>query len=160
MSAATVYVKTARGIEELEHRALGLSLITRRLLIQIDGRRTVAQLIHDNARSMDVSAALDELRTHGLIAEPGQEETQTATPASESEDGGSVREALITTAAAVLGDKHAGRIVTKLESISSEDVESLGEVVDSCVRLIRLTIDEAKAEDFRRQAEVILRSRV
>ena len=160
MSAETVYVKTARGIEELEHRALGLSLITRRLLIQIDGRRTVAQLIHDNARSMDVSAALDELRAHGLIAEPGREETQTATPAPRFEDGGSVREALIAMAAAVLGDKHAGRIVTKLQSIPSEDVESLGEVVDSCVRLIRLTIDEAKAEDFRRQAGVILRSRV
>lgn len=152
-------MKTARGIEELEHRALGLSITTRRLLIQIDGRRTVAQLIHDNARSMDVSTALDELRAHGLIAEPGQEGTQAATPAAKPQGGGSTREALIAMSAAVLGDKHSQRIATKLESIDSDDAEYLGEVVDSCVRLIRLTIDEAKAEDFRRQAEVILRSR-
>jgi len=156
VSAETVYVKTARGVEELEHRALGLGMITRRLLIQIDGRRNVAQLIHDNARSMDVSAALDELLAHGLIAEPGQE-TSAAAPAPKA--GGSMRDGLIAMAAAVLGEKHAQRIASKLESLPANDAGSLGEVVDNCVRLIRLTIDEAKAEDFRRQAEVILRSK-
>lgn len=157
MSSDTVFVKTARGLEELEHRALGLGVTTRRLLIQIDGRRSVAQLIHDNAKWMDVSAALDELRTHGLIAEPGQEESQAVAPAATT--GGSLRDALVEMTAAVLGEKHAGRIATKLESVPPDDAESMKEVVEDCVRLIRLTIDEDKAEDFRRQAAVILRSR-
>jgi hypothetical protein len=152
----TVFVKTARGIEELEHRALGLGATTRRLLILIDGHRTVAQLIHDNAGSMDVSSALEELRSHGLIAEQGHEAEQAA-PAS-AKSAGSPRQALTDLARTVLGDKYAERIASKLSALDSDDPDELSQVVDNCVRLIRLTIDENKAEDFRRQADVILRA--
>lgn len=156
MRSDTVFAKTARGVEELESRALGLGLITRRLLIQIDGRRTVDQLIHDNAGSMDVSKELEMLRSHGLIAEPGQ--TEAAGDVAASGANQSMRDALIAMCATVLGDQHVGRIAAKLEGIPVNDAEQLGKVVDSCVRLIRLTIDEDKGEVFRRQAEVILRS--
>jgi hypothetical protein len=151
----TVFTKTPQGLEELESRALGLGPMTRRLLIQVDGRRTVDQLIHDNAGSMDVSAELERLRSRGLIAEPGQAGPKPETPPPGT--GESMREALIAMCATVLGDQHATRIATKLEGIPANDAEQLGQVVDSCVRLIRLTIDEDKGEMFRRQAEVILR---
>jgi hypothetical protein len=160
----TVYAKTARGIEELEHRSLGLGATTRRLLILIDGKRTVAQLVHDNAGSMDVAQALDQLRSHGLIAEVGQESSPATSsapaspPAATADHGGSIRGALIEMCSTVLGEQHASRIATKLESIEDDDIDQFAQAVDKCVRLIRLTIDEDKAEDFRRQAEVILRS--
>lgn len=156
MRSETVFTKTARGVEELENRALGLGMITRRLLIQIDGRRTVAELVHVNAGSMDVSAELEVLCSHGLIAEPGMENAQ-ASPGAATKAAGSMRDALIAMAASVLGDTYAERIAGKLEPLPENDAAALAEVIDSCVRLIRLTIDEDQAEDFRRQAQVILR---
>ena len=158
----TLFVKTERGAAELEHRALGLSATTRRLLILIDGHRSVAELVHDNARSMDVAAALDQLQSLGLIAERGHETsavdkgpadaTAEATHASVS-----LRKALIDMTATVLGEAYAARITAKLEQIP-DSRDDLVKVIDNCARLIRLTIDEGKAEDFRRQAEIILRA--
>lgn len=160
MQSETVFVKTARGIEELEHRSLGLSATTRRLLILIDGQRTVGQLIHDNARSMDVAAALEQLHAHGLVTERGHApapptEAAPAAPAKNADTP--PRVALVEMCKTVLGAQHAERISAKLENIP-DDADELRKAIDNCVRLIRLTIDEGKAEDFRRQAEVILRS--
>jgi hypothetical protein len=54
----------------------------------------------------------------------------------------------------LLGE-HAGRVVARLESGGAGAVE-LGMSVDACYKLIRLTIDEKKAEDFLRRARRIL----
>lgn len=156
MRAELVFTKTARGIEELEHRTVGLGATARRLLILIDGRRNVGELIHDNARSMDVVGTLEQLQSQGLIGEPGA-----TPPATESvaPTGGalSLRHALVEMARSVLGEQHAARVAAKLESLPENDADALGRAIDNCARLIRLTIDEDKAEDFRRQAAVILR---
>lgn len=157
MRSEIAFIKTARGIEELEHRALGLGATTRRLLILIDGQRTVGHLIHENARSMDVASALEQLLSLGLIAERGQLSGAASPPSDSSKSiDGSLRHALVEMATSVLGEQHAARIAAKLEGLPDNAAE-LGKAIDNCVRLIRLTIDEGKAEDFRRQAEIILR---
>lgn len=164
MDSETIFVKTAQGIEELERRTLGVGATLRRLLILINGQRTVAELVHENAGSIDVSSTLEQLRTRGLIVESGQEATATsghapAALADVSTQDVSVRNALIDMARSVLGEQHVERFASKLEGIANEnDADELNAVIDKCVRLIRLTIDEDKAEDFRRQAEVIMRA--
>ena len=156
MRSETVYVKTALGIAEIERRALGLGAMPRRLLILIDGHRAVGQLVHDNSRSMDVAGALEQLLSLGLIAERDLASGVVADVAvSAKATAGSLRHALIEMATSVLGEKHATRIAAKLDGLA-DNADELRKAIDNCVRLIRLTIDEGKAEDFRRQAEIIL----
>ena len=145
--------KTAASVAELERRALGLGMVMRRLLIMVDGHRSVADLMHANAASMDVVATLDQLLALGLIATPaGTRDADMAAEAAQVPD--SPRQALMHMAETLL-DTGAGAVLNKLQHASGERA-ALQPAVDTCVRLIRLTIDENKAADFKRQAEVIL----
>jgi hypothetical protein len=145
--------KTPAGVTELEKRALGLGMAMRRLLIMVDGQRSVADLMHANATSMDVVATLDQLLALGLIAAPTG--TRVADmPAEAAQALGGPRQALMHMAETLLGTG-AGAVLNKLQHASDERA-ALQPAVDACVRLIRLTIDENKAADFKRQAEVIL----
>ncbi|GHD68459.1 hypothetical protein [Jeongeupia chitinilytica] len=69
--ANTVYSKTARGQAEIDARSLGLSARARRLLILIDGRRTLAEIAvilgHDTLPPL-----LAELQAQGCIGTPGE----------------------------------------------------------------------------------------
>lgn len=153
MQPELILGKTAAGVAELEKRALGLGMAMRRLLIMVDGHRSVADLMHANAASMDVVATLDQLLALGLIAAPAG--TRAASMQSDDvQNAGSPRQALMHMAETLLG-AGAGAVVNKLRSAADERAE-LQPAVDACARLIRLTIDENKAADFRRQAEVIL----
>ena len=53
MEATTVFAKTGKGLEEMEKRTDGLNLRNRRVLILIDGKRTV-----DELRSMNTDEQL------------------------------------------------------------------------------------------------------
>ncbi|MCK9367425.1 MAG: hypothetical protein M0P72_09805 [Metallibacterium scheffleri] len=153
MRPELVLGKTAAGVSELDKRALGLGMAMRRLLIMVDGQRSVADLMHANAASIDVVATLDQLLALGLIAAPAG--TRDANmPAEAAQVPGGPRQALMHMAETLLGTG-AGAVFNKLQHASDERA-ALQPAVDACVRLIRLTIDENKAADFKRQAEVIL----
>lgn len=155
MQPELILGKTSAGVTELEKRALGLGMAMRRLLIMVDGQRSVADLMHANAASMDVVATLDQLLALGLIAAPAG--TRAADmPAEAAQTLGGPRQALMHMAESLLG-AGADAVVNKLRNAADERA-ALQPAVDACVRLIRLTIDENKAADFKRQAEVILGS--
>lgn len=70
-----LYVKTDKGREEIETRASGLSARMRRVLILVDGQRTVADLMSQTGLSLDADALLDELEVQGFIARSGSVST-------------------------------------------------------------------------------------
>jgi hypothetical protein len=65
-----VYAKTAAGLSEATHRAEALSPGARRMLILIDGRRSLAQL-PGHARPGELPRLVEELLAAGLIALSG-----------------------------------------------------------------------------------------
>lgn len=65
-SSLALFAKTAIGQQEIQSRALGLSPITRRLLILIDGKRNFQELTPFVA-GHDLAALLGELQTAGCI---------------------------------------------------------------------------------------------
>lgn len=70
MTSDEVPVKTAAGVAELTHRARGLSQRHRTLLLLVDGRRSLGQIL-DLARAAGVAPAIfDELLALELVAAP------------------------------------------------------------------------------------------
>jgi hypothetical protein len=65
-----VFAKTAAGAAEILERQRGLSPSTRRILILIDGKRSLAEL-PDLARAGELPAIVAELQAAGLIALSG-----------------------------------------------------------------------------------------
>ena len=71
MELHQVYIKTAKGLEEIQSRTCKLSAHLRRLLIMVDGRSTAAELIGRLTALGDIQPALIELEAGGFIAHPG-----------------------------------------------------------------------------------------
>ncbi len=78
----TVFEKTLKGQEEVKNKAHNLSMIERRVLIFIDGKRTL-----DDLRSLpgvkDLDGVLSLLSTQGYIVQMA-EAKQASTPTSET----------------------------------------------------------------------------
>ncbi len=73
MDQATIYCKTAKGLQEVAERTHGLEKRVRRLLIMVDGSRDVAEL-SAFARAGEVEATLRQLEGLGLIERAGSED--------------------------------------------------------------------------------------
>src|SRR5262249_7287182 len=73
-----VYAKTAKGAAEVASRSGAVSLAARRVLIMIDGKRTLAQLA-PLARTGEISAIVEQLETQGLV-QPVQAGAAATTP--------------------------------------------------------------------------------
>ena len=71
MELHQVYIKTARGLEEVQSRTYKLSAHLRRLLIMVDGRSTAAELIGRLTTLGNIELELAELEAGGFIARPG-----------------------------------------------------------------------------------------
>ncbi len=68
--------------------------------------------------------------------------------------GQSLSRALVGVAESILGDK-SGKVVKKLGE-AGDSREELSAAVDGCYKLIRLTIDESRAEEFRSAAKALI----
>lgn len=64
---ATAFAKTARGHEEVQGRSLGLSLLARRTLLLVDGKRTGAELSVYLVGKGDIEAVLTQLLDSACI---------------------------------------------------------------------------------------------
>lgn len=148
-------VKTDKGREEIDTRRHGLSLALRRVLIVVDGRTSIGQLL-DRAPFGDVARALEELERQGFIAVGGEAAVRSGLPPSAQPAGRSTRAELVALAQALLG-ANAGRVVKRLEE-AEDSTESLAQAVQACHKLIRLVIDEAKAEQFLQRANELISS--
>src|SRR5262245_62447694 len=61
-----VYAKTAKGAAEVSSRSGAVSLAARRVLIMIDGKRTVAELA-PLARTGEIGGIIEQLEAQGLV---------------------------------------------------------------------------------------------
>jgi hypothetical protein len=148
MDPDVVLAKTPRGAEALARQDHDLPRELRHALILIDGRSPVAKLEHRGAIIPNFPAALRELVARGLAAPVGHN-------GSAADPGGAVlRKALIAVADSVLGDK-SGKIVKRLEDAGGTR-EELAAAVEASYKLIRLTIDESRAEEFRSAAKDVV----
>jgi hypothetical protein len=69
MDSQLIFSKTPRGSEEISTRSGGLSLQVRRVLIMVDGKRTVTELAQF-ARAGEILDVLSQLETAGFISRP------------------------------------------------------------------------------------------
>jgi hypothetical protein len=77
-----IYSKTPLGQQEIQHRSLRLPLLTRRVLLLVDGRRPVSDL-STLAGNADVPSLLVELESLGCIERTGKAATAAPAPAAE-----------------------------------------------------------------------------
>jgi len=158
MDAHAVLAKTPQGVEALNHRDHDLSRTLRHALILVDGHSTVAELEQKGAIIPEFLAALRELVARGLAAPLGQSAPRAGAPSAPASAGrpagASFPRALVGVAESILGER-SGKVVKKLEEAGTSRDE-LSAAVEACFKLIRLTIDEAQAEEFRRAAKEVL----
>lgn len=152
MQPGVVLAKTEKGLHEIEHRGAALTAAARRVLILVDGQRSVSDLMHELAHHADVAALLDQLQQLGLVHTIGKPDAA----AISANAADSRREVLAQMAETLLGNARGAKVLAKLRSAPDAQAE-LSAAVDACVRLIRLTIDERLADDFKSQAALILR---
>jgi len=134
--------RTSRGEEELKTRKYGLPLSLRRILILVDDVSSVAKL-KDKAYGLNgIESALDELTGSGFLE------------IGEDANGVYLKERAVALAVGILGEE-GQRVVNKLRD-APDDPDGLRGVLKSAVKLVKLTIDEAKAEELKRKADEIL----
>ena len=171
MNGATIYAKTASGHEALAHRTAALAQRVRSVLILVDGKTRAADLLNKCAFIPQCAEHLAWLEAQGLIAPVGAYPAApppspvpvnvhpSATPPVARADESAPRAidlkpALIQLAQALLG-AHGGSVVQRLTD-AGDSHDALVLATDRCYKLIRLSIDENKAEQFRRSANALL----
>ncbi len=157
-----VLAKTSKGTHEIAERLFGLDLRLRRVLILVDGKASLGELLRRAAGIPDFLETLKVLVERGFVApvearaESAERDTTrpSAPDAAQSAAARTMQAQVIELARQLLGE-HAERVVARLASGGAGAAE-LGMSIDACYKLIRLTIDEKKAEDFLRRARRIL----
>ena len=142
-----VFVKTSKGNEEIDQRSHKLNHGLRYVLILVNGKSTVGEILEKGAGLPAIDKALAYLATAGFIktlAENAHAGFVAHNPKSE----------IIALAKAMLGAQ-ATPVVKKITE-SSDVPEVLAQTVNTCKRLIKLAIDDEKAEEFARRSQEII----
>jgi hypothetical protein len=151
MEPDSVLANTAKGRDEIETRRYGLNFRLRQALILVDGRSTAVQLVARAAGLGDIAPLLRQLYRDGFIEAVGAQPRAGADALPTSPEAAALaKQALIVMAREVLGAQ-AGKVVRRLED-AEDTSRALATAVDGCYKLIRLVIDEAKAEEFHQRA--------
>ena len=157
MNPVAVFIKTETGKARFAARDVPVAL--RHALILVDGHSTVKELMKRGEGLPHFSDSLEMLEQMGLIAPVG---VVVAGPMPSSADsamlsasgGARVKQQLVALAKRMLDDQ-AGKIIRKIEE-TQESTTALMHTVDSCGKVIKLMIDEDKAEAFVLEAKDIL----
>lgn len=149
MNPDTVYAKTEKGKERFEARDIPTNL--RHALILVDGRSTLKELLKKGEGLPLLADSLEMLEEMGLMAPVGLIAAASAPPPSHramqpAAAGTPVKRQLMALAMSLLGDK-AEKVVRKIEETMDSNA-ALMNTIDSCGKVIKLTIDEKKAEAF------------
>lgn len=150
MDPGVVLRRTELGDRALQAHDHDLPRALRHALIFVDGRSRIEQLLRRGAVIPELETALRDLLQRGLVAPVGGPDV----PAPGASATADLRAALADLARVSLGGR-ADKVIRKIEA-AGPDATSLAEAVDSSHKLIRLTIDEAAAEEFRRAARDLL----
>ncbi|MGE0358599.1 MAG: hypothetical protein AB7P08_16985 [Burkholderiales bacterium] len=152
MDPDAILAKTPKGLEELNHRGHDLPRTLRLALILVDGQSTVVELEKKGAIIPEFLAALRELVSRGLVAPRGP--GTASAPAHRAVAASPAHRSLLGLAESILGERSA-KVVKKIEEAGTSR-EELAAAVEACYKLIRLTIDETQAEEFRAAAKEVL----
>jgi hypothetical protein len=79
MDGSLIYVKTPQGVAEVGARSAQLSMVARRVLIMMDGRRTVDELAMF-VRAGEIDAIVTQLESAGLAERAGGAAPTTVAP--------------------------------------------------------------------------------
>jgi hypothetical protein len=155
-----VYAKTAKGVAEVSSRSGAVSLAARRVLIMIDGKRTVAELT-PLARTGEIGGIIEHLEAQGLIHPTHAAGTAPAAPAppppaDATEELGEDRlttsfEAIKRRAVRELSDRlgpDAEVMAVRIEHCRNTD--ELRQRLHEAERLVAGMLGDAQAQDFLR----------
>ena len=87
MDGSLIYAKTPKGIAEVAARSAELSMVVRRVLIMMDGKRTVDDL-SVYVRPGEIDAIVTQLESAGLAEKAGEAFRTTTTPPSSEQRTG------------------------------------------------------------------------
>jgi len=155
MELHQVYIKTAKGLEEIQSRTYKLSAHLRRLLIMVDGRSTVAELIGRLTALGDIQPALIELEAGGFIAHPGSGSStpSAASPATPPEFNlGQAKQSIRSILLDAMGPAATYRIEC-VEAITTPD--QLQVELDTLHDLLPKLLPRPQAEQIWRQLEPV-----
>ena len=167
MESSIVLGKTRRGADELAQRTTAVPQKLRSVLILIDGKTAYCELLRKLSFMPQCDEHIAWLLEQGFVqtispipvsvaplaAAPDTAATSRS-PGSPSLNALSARDALLALARDLLGP-HAGAVEQRLQD--TEDTrEALMPTLERCHKLIRLSIDEKKADQFRRLGAALL----
>lgn len=142
MNQLTVYKKSEKGEEEIRTRKDGLSRDLRNVLICVDGKSSIAKILEAGLGVMDVPQCLEALAATGHITVDENATLET------------IKSELIAAARRILGPD-AEKITGKIKD-ARQTRENLDAAVQSCKKLVRLVIDEKKADALMSKCSEIL----
>lgn len=147
---AVILVKTRKGQDELANRSGAVSQQQRAMLILVDGKTVSSALVSKCAFFSQCSEHLEWLLAHGYV----EVSLASDKAAGATLEPASVRGALIAMTHELLG-VHASAVVRRLQE-TPDNPDALKAVLERCHKLIRLSIDEKKAEQFLQQGTALL----
>ena len=168
MDGSLIYAKTPKGVAEVGARGAQLSMVARRVLIMMDGKRTVDELAI-YVRAGEIEAILTQLESEGLaekagavaattvapraISEPAPPQAPTAAPpAPEERDLGPITlEEVKRRAVRELNDRlgpEADVIAMRIESC--RNIDEFRERVRDAERYVAAALGAAAAQDYLR----------
>lgn len=150
MDSAAVVVKTDKGAEELALRTGAVPGKLRAILILVDGKTRWGDLLNRYSGLPEFNEHLTWLVDNGFIEAEGKSGSTGASAATDHATfapSATGRAGLIELARHLLG-AHGHPVIQRLQD--TEDThDALAQALERCCKLIRLSIDESKAEQFR-----------
>ena len=171
MKGDTIIHKTALGLDEMETRTRLLSPSLRAVLIMVDGKSTYDALYQKIRKlpqysdqnqfndTIDILLKEDLIRGGSSIDSPGFE-LQDEVPATELPKDWNpdlmikIKRRLVHAAGEVL-DRQAGKVIHKLEN-APDSKEGIIAAMNDSKKLVRLFIDEEKADELERKFNALV----
>jgi len=148
MDVGLVFTKTEKGEAEITSRQYKLNHALRYVLILVNGKSTVKEILDKGAGLPDLEPSLDYLAQAGFV------QTQQDWLDTHRGQAQRPRDEIIALAHSMFGDQ-AGPVIKKFRA-SGDSPEDLVQTANACKRLIKLTIDAENAEDFMRRSQEII----
>lgn len=151
MDSSVILAKTRKGLDELAQRTGAVPQKLRSVLILVDGKTRYVDLLNKCSFIPGCNEHLTWLMQNGFLQTVGASPASDAAPASAAT---SPKATLLNLAHELLG-AHAGAVVQRLQD-TVDTHDALVQTLERCHKLIRLSIDEKKAEQFRRLGSALL----
>jgi hypothetical protein len=143
MDEKLVYAKTAKGVAEVAARSGTLSLAARRVLIMVDGKRSVADLA-PLARPGEIDGLLATLEAQGFIQRMQGAEAAAARPAPRSSDVPTVAGVEVHSLGSEPGEERA---LLTLDEAKRRAVRALTDRLGPDAEAIAMRIEQARTAD-------------